>query len=107
MLKGRFRFNQYLIRGASTITREYALGAVARFSQTNLAVVRIRERRAITFEEHQKIIERELNPATRAYYELLWHLGGAQTDIATLTAEDIDWKAPPSPIAATRPAWCP
>jgi integrase len=50
------------------------------------------EKRAITFEEHQKIITRELNPATRAYYELLWHLGGAQTDVATLTAEDINWK---------------
>jgi integrase len=50
------------------------------------------EKRAITFEEHQKIIQRELNPSTRAYYELLWHLGGAQTDVATLTAEDINWK---------------
>ena len=54
--------------------------------------IRHREKRAITFEEHQKIIARELNLATRAYYELLWHLGGAQTDIATLTAEDVDWK---------------
>jgi integrase len=51
-----------------------------------------RERRAITREEHQKIIGREHNPATRAYYELLWHLGGAQSDIANLTAEDVDWK---------------
>jgi integrase len=51
-----------------------------------------KEKRAITAEEHQKIIQRELNPATRAYYELLWHLGGAQSDIATLTAEDIDWR---------------
>jgi len=58
----------------------------------NWPKVRHRDKRAITFEEHQKIIARELNPATRAFYELLWHLGGAQTDIATLTAEDIDWK---------------
>jgi integrase len=50
------------------------------------------EKRAITFEEHQKIIRRELNPSTRAYYELLWHLGGAQTDVATLTAENINWR---------------
>ena len=28
----------------------------------------------------------------RAYYQFLWHLGGSQTDIAELTAEDIDWK---------------
>jgi integrase len=58
----------------------------------NWPAVKHGERRAITFEEHQKIINREFNPATRAYYELLWHLGGAQTDVATLTAEDINWK---------------
>jgi integrase len=57
----------------------------------NWPALRHREKRAITSEEHQRIIARELNPATRAYYELLWHLGGAQTDIATLTAEDVDW----------------
>jgi integrase len=50
------------------------------------------EKRAITFEEHQKIINREFNPSIRAYYELLWYLGGAQTDVATLTAEDINWQ---------------
>lgn len=54
--------------------------------------VQHKERRAITFEEHQKIIERERNPEIRAYYQFLWHLGGSQTDIAELTAEDIDWK---------------
>jgi hypothetical protein len=58
----------------------------------NWPVVRHQEKRAITFEEHQKIIRREFNLATRAYYELLWQLGGAQTDIAMLTAEDVDWK---------------
>jgi integrase len=53
--------------------------------------VQYKDKRAITFEEHQKIIDRERNPATRAFYQLLWHLGGSQTDIATLAAEDIDW----------------
>jgi integrase len=51
-----------------------------------------REKRAITAEEHQKIIAREHNPSIRAYYELLWHLGGAQSDVANLKAENIDWK---------------
>lgn len=51
-----------------------------------------KERRAITYEEHQMIINREHNSEIRSYYELLWHLGGSQTDIAELTAEDIDWK---------------
>jgi integrase len=58
----------------------------------NWPAVKHGEKRAITLEEHQKIITRELNPATRAYYELLWHLGGSQSDIATLTAEDVDWQ---------------
>ncbi len=53
--------------------------------------VKHKERRAITFEEHQQIIERERNPEIRAYYQFLWHLGGSQTDIAELTAEDVDW----------------
>lgn len=51
-----------------------------------------KQRRAITADEHRRIVEREHNPEIRAYYQLLWHLGGAQTDIAELTAEDIDWK---------------
>jgi integrase len=54
--------------------------------------VQYKEKRAITFEEHQKIIQRERNPSTRAFYQLLWYFGGAQTDIATLRAEDIDWQ---------------
>jgi integrase len=53
--------------------------------------VTYKEKRAITREEHQRIIQRERNPELRAFYELLWHLGGSQTDIATLSAEDINW----------------
>ena len=47
--------------------------------------VRFKEKRAITIEEHQLIIEREKNPERRSFYELCWHLGGSQTDIANLT----------------------
>jgi integrase len=54
--------------------------------------VEYKEKRAITFQEHQKIIDRERNVVTRAYYQLLWHLGGSQTDIAVLSAADIDWE---------------
>ena len=49
------------------------------------------EKRAITHAEHLKIIEREKNPERRAFYEVCWHVGGAQSDIANLTAENIDW----------------
>jgi integrase len=62
--------------------------------------VRFQPKRAITLEEHQLIIEREKNPERRNYYELCWHLGGSQTDIANLKAEDIDW--PNRTIAYTR-----
>jgi site-specific recombinase XerD len=51
-----------------------------------------KEKRAITFAEHQKIIAQEKNPEFRAYYEMLWHLGGSQSDVAHLCAEDVDWE---------------
>ena len=50
-----------------------------------------RKKRAITLLEHQKILEREPNQERRDYYEVLWHTGGAQTDIATLDAFQVDW----------------
>lgn len=52
--------------------------------------VRFKEKRAITSEEHRRIIEIEWNPERRAFYELLWHLGGSQSDVANLSAEDFD-----------------
>ena len=49
------------------------------------------EKRAITLEEHRKIVQGESNAELRDYYELLWQLGGSQTDMASLSAENIDW----------------
>src|ERR1022692_2098481 len=54
--------------------------------------IRFKEKRAVTLAEHQAIVANESNPERRAYYECCWHLGGAQTDIAKLTAEDVDWQ---------------
>ncbi len=54
--------------------------------------VKYGEKRAITLAEHQKIVEREKNPERRAFYEVCWHVGGSQSDIANLTAENIDWE---------------
>jgi integrase len=53
--------------------------------------VKHKQKRAITHEEHERILQGEQNPEWHAYYQLLWHLGGSQTDMATLRAEDIDW----------------
>ncbi|EEF62983.1 tyrosine-type recombinase/integrase [Pedosphaera parvula] len=49
------------------------------------------EKRAITWDEHQKIIQREINPERRAFYSMAWHTGASQSDLAHLHAEDIDW----------------
>jgi integrase len=49
-------------------------------------------RRAIKWEEHQAILAREPNAETRRFYDLMWHLGGSQSDVATLRGEDIDWE---------------
>jgi hypothetical protein len=51
--------------------------------------IRFKEKRAITFTEHQAIIGREKNLERKKFYELCWHLGGSQGDIAGLKAEDV------------------
>src|ERR1700677_4308602 len=47
-------------------------------------------KRAITQFEHERILAREGNEERRAYFELLWHTGGSQGDIAKLEDRDID-----------------
>jgi hypothetical protein len=37
-------------------------------------------------------IANELNPERRAFYEFCWCLGAAQSDVANLSAEDVDWQ---------------
>jgi integrase len=56
-------------------------------------VIRFKEKRAVTWEEHCNIVERERNPERRAFYQLAWHLGASQSDLAHLRAEDVDWSA--------------
>ncbi len=54
--------------------------------------IKFKEKRGITWAEHQAIVARELNPERKAFYQLAWHLGAAQSDIAFLEAENIDWE---------------
>jgi len=49
-------------------------------------------KRAITLEEHEKIVAREPNEERKKFYQLCWHLGWSQSDVATALASDIDWK---------------
>jgi integrase len=53
--------------------------------------IRYGEKRAITLTEHEKIIAAEINRERKAFYQLCWHLGASQGDIALLKGEDIDW----------------
>ena len=54
--------------------------------------VRYKEKRAITAEEHQKIIAAEVNPERKIFYQICWHLGASQGDLAVLKGEDVDWE---------------
>jgi integrase len=54
--------------------------------------IRSQSKRAITAEEHGAVIASEKNAERRAYYELLYETGAAQTDAANLIREDIDWR---------------
>lgn len=50
-----------------------------------------KNKRAITWNEHQAIVAREMNIERRLFYQLAWHLGAAQSDLANLKAEDVNW----------------
>jgi integrase len=54
--------------------------------------VKFKDKRAIKLEEHQKIVAAEVNPERKALYQLCWHLGASQGDIASLKGDDVDWK---------------
>lgn len=54
--------------------------------------IRYRAKRAITAEEHQRIVTGDSNAERKAFYEMAWHVGAAQIDLATLQAEDVDWQ---------------
>jgi integrase len=54
--------------------------------------VEFKEKRGITLDEHLAIVAREQNPERRAFYQLAWHLGASQSDLACLEADNVDWE---------------
>lgn len=46
-------------------------------------------KRAITLEEHKRIIAAEKNQERNLYYQLLWEVGASQSAAAALTADNI------------------
>jgi integrase len=55
--------------------------------------VKNKEKRAVTLEEHQKIIGAEKNRERRLYYELLWETGASQSDAVKLHVGNVDWES--------------
>jgi integrase len=55
--------------------------------------IQYRDKRGITLDEHERIVAVENNPERKIFYELCWHVGGSQSDMATLRAENIDWQS--------------
>jgi len=53
--------------------------------------VTFKEKRAITWPEHQAVVLREGNAERKTFYQPAWHLGASQTDLANLEAENVDW----------------
>jgi integrase len=53
---------------------------------------RIREKkgRAITKEEHLRLLSMEEDPEWKLFYQMLWETGGSQTDVANLRRENVD-----------------
>ena len=54
--------------------------------------VRKRKFTAITEDEHRRIVGREHNLERKLYYEMLRETGGAQTDIASLHADQVNFE---------------
>jgi integrase len=54
--------------------------------------IKFKDKRGITLTEHESVLAGERNSEWRAYYNLLWYLGGSQSDVANLRAEDVDWE---------------
>ena len=44
--------------------------------------IKFKEKRGITLAEHLAIVARELNLERKAFYQMAWHLGAAQSDLA-------------------------
>ena len=73
-------------------TRWTWIGFPSGLSKKLFPKIQHKDQRAITWDEHCRIIERERNPERRDFYELCWYFGGSQSDLAGLHAEHLDYE---------------
>ncbi len=92
MKSGKVSTNVYLRRLHNfCLDMDWLLKAI--IPKRQWPAVKFKEKRAITLEEHQKIIAAEVNPERKALYQLCWHLGASQR--ATLpTCKGRTWTGP-------------
>jgi hypothetical protein len=81
--------NNYL-RGLHNLAINLGWLAWPILAKTAWPKIRKKKRRAITAEEHRRIIEGERHAERRLYYEFLWETGGSQSDIAKLSDANVD-----------------
>jgi integrase len=48
-------------------------------------------RRAVTEDEHHRLVAALADPEWKLYLQLLWFIGASQTDAARLTTDNLDW----------------
>lgn len=89
---GTVSTNQYL-RRVQNFALDMTWLAVSILPRKQWPKVEFKPKRGITAAEQAKILAGERNPEWIAYYQMLWHTGGAQSDIAGLCAENIDWSS--------------
>ncbi|HYG24024.1 MAG TPA: tyrosine-type recombinase/integrase [Verrucomicrobiae bacterium] len=89
--KGSISTNIYL-RRIHNFALDMSWLPVAVLPKKRWPAIKFKAKRAITLDEHQKIIAREPNAERKAFYQLAWQLGASQSDIAFLEAKDINWE---------------
>ena len=52
--------------------------------------IRTKRMKALTQDQHEKLVETEVDPEFRDYLEMLWHTGASQTDVARLHRRNVD-----------------
>ncbi len=88
-------FHECLSAAVAQLLRGHELAAVAADSQTPMARRPVQRQTRHHAGGTPGIIAAEVNPERKALYQLCWHLGASQGDIANLKGEDVDWRTAP------------
>ena len=94
VLERRHGRHQRFFAPDSQFCHGYELAALADSAKRQWPKVRFKEKRAIRLEEHRRHRKGD-EPGTPGLLRVLLALGRGQSDMASLTAEDVDWQTKP------------